>query len=118
MLATVQVVLSVYQLYLNQWLQIRWRSWMTKDYLGEWLHGANHYRMQLQGDAADNPDQRISDDVKLFVDQTLEYRRRPVQRGRDAGFLRHHPVGPFGGGAADLFGRDVRVSPATSCGAR
>src|SRR5438445_3215645 len=28
--------------------------------------------MQLQGDAADNPDQRITDDVKLFVDQTLE----------------------------------------------
>ena len=71
MLATVQVVLSVYQLYLNQWLQIRWRNWMTKNYLGAWLHDANHYRMQLQGDAADNPDQRISDDVKLFVDQTL-----------------------------------------------
>ena len=27
--------------------------------------------MQLQGDAADNPDQRVSDDIKLFVDQTL-----------------------------------------------
>src|SRR4030081_2512379 len=27
--------------------------------------------MQLRGDAADNPDQRITDDVKLFVDQTL-----------------------------------------------
>ena len=70
-LATVSVVLSVYQLYLNQWLQIRWRNWMTTKYLGEWLHDANHYRMQLQGDAADNPDQRVSDDVKLFVDRTL-----------------------------------------------
>ena len=45
---------------------------MTSRYLGEWLHDANHYRMQLQGDAADNPDQRITDDVKLFVDQTLD----------------------------------------------
>ena len=70
-LATFYIALSVYQLYLNQWLQIRWRQWMTRRYLGEWLHDANHYRMQLQGDAADNPDQRISDDVKLFVDQTL-----------------------------------------------
>ena len=70
-LATVVVVLSVYQLYLNQWLQIRWRQWMTTKYLGEWLHDANHYRMQLQGDAADNPDQRIADDIKSFVDQTL-----------------------------------------------
>ena len=70
-LATVLVALQVYQLYLNQWLQIRWRSWMTKKYLADWMHDANHYRMQLQGDAADNPDQRMSDDVKLFVSQTL-----------------------------------------------
>jgi vitamin B12/bleomycin/antimicrobial peptide transport system ATP-binding/permease protein len=72
LLATFFIALAVYQLYLNQWLQIRWRRWLTKHYLGEWLHGANHYRMQLQGDAADNPDQRISDDVKLFVDRTLD----------------------------------------------
>jgi putative ATP-binding cassette transporter len=71
LLAAFYVALAVYQLYLNQWLQIRWRRWMTSHYLGEWLRGPNHYRMQLKGDAADNPDQRITDDVKLFVDQTL-----------------------------------------------
>jgi putative ATP-binding cassette transporter len=70
-LATFYVGLSVYQLYLNQWLQIRWRRWMNRTYLDGWLHNANHYRMQLEGDAADNPDQRIADDVKLFVEQTL-----------------------------------------------
>jgi putative ATP-binding cassette transporter len=70
-LAFCAVGLAVYQLYLNQWLQIRWRQWMTTKYLGEWLHDANHYRMQLSGDAADNPDQRMSDDVKMFVEQTL-----------------------------------------------
>jgi putative ATP-binding cassette transporter len=70
-LAAIYTVIAVYQLYLNQWLQIRWRRWMTAQYLGEWLHRANHYRMQLQGDAADNPDQRLTDDVKLFVDRTL-----------------------------------------------
>ncbi|MBT1511032.1 ABC transporter ATP-binding protein/permease [Bradyrhizobium sp. SRL28] len=70
-LATVFIVIAVYQLYLNQWLQIRWRRWMTAHYLSEWMHQANHYRMQLQGDAADNPDQRMTDDVKLFVDRTL-----------------------------------------------
>ena len=68
---TIFVVIAVYQLYLNQWLQIRWRKWMTEHYLGEWVSDANHYRMQLQGDAADNPDQRITDDVKSFVDLTL-----------------------------------------------
>ena len=37
-LAAIFIVLAVYQLYLNQWLQIRWRRWMTPHYLGEWLH--------------------------------------------------------------------------------
>jgi putative ATP-binding cassette transporter len=70
-LAVIFIVLAVYQLYLNQWLQIRWRRWMTTRYLGQWLHDANHYRMQLVGDAADNPDQRIADDIKQFVEGTL-----------------------------------------------
>jgi putative ATP-binding cassette transporter len=70
-LAGAYILLAVYQLYLNQWLQIRWRQWMTKAYLGKWLDGANHYRMQLLGDAADNPDQRIAEDIQMFVDRTL-----------------------------------------------
>lgn len=70
-LAAVYTVLAVYQLYLNQWLQIRWRRWMTQIYLRQWLDAANHYRMQLVGDAADNPDQRIADDLKMFVEYTL-----------------------------------------------
>jgi putative ATP-binding cassette transporter len=70
-LAVIFILAAVYQLYLNQWLQIRWRRWLTVRYLGEWLKGSNHYRMQLLGDVADNPDQRIADDLKLFVDSTL-----------------------------------------------
>ena len=67
-LATAFIFLAVYQLYLNQWLQIRWRRWLTRTYLERWLAGSNHYRMQLLGDAADNPDQRIAEDVKQFID--------------------------------------------------
>ena len=65
------MVLAVYQLYLQQWLQIRWRAWMTRRYLDHWLAGANHYRMQLLGDAADNPDQRIADDIRLFSEKGI-----------------------------------------------
>ncbi|MGD0418171.1 MAG: ABC transporter ATP-binding protein/permease [Xanthobacteraceae bacterium] len=70
-IAAIYTVLAVYQLYLNQWLQIRWRRWMTQTYLRQWLHSANHYRMQLLGDTADNPDQRIADDLQMFVQYTL-----------------------------------------------
>ncbi len=78
-LAGIYTVLQVYQNYLNQWLQIRWRRWMTQTYLQQWLNTANHYRMQLLGDAADNPDQRIAEDIRMFIDS-----------GTDSGIL---PIG-------------------------
>jgi putative ATP-binding cassette transporter len=70
-LAAAYTVLAVYQLYLNYLLQIRWRQWMTRQYLDHWITGANHYRMQLLGDEADNPDQRIAEDIQMFVERTL-----------------------------------------------
>ena len=70
-LAAIYTVVAVYQTYLNQWLQIRWRRFMTQTYLRQWLNTANHYRMQLVGDAADNPDQRIAEDLQMFVQSTL-----------------------------------------------
>ena len=72
LLAAAYIVSAVYQLYLQQWLQIRWRRWLTTHYLGRWLGGGTHYRMRLKGDSVDNPDQRISDDIKLFVNSTLD----------------------------------------------
>jgi putative ATP-binding cassette transporter len=70
-LAAAYIVLAVYQLYLNQWLQIRWRQWMTRQYLARWLTAGLHYRMQVLGDAADNPDQRIAEDIQIFIEKTL-----------------------------------------------
>ena len=71
-LATIYIVMAVYAFYLNQMLQIRWRRWMTDVYLNEWLSDRAYYRLQLTGNSADNPDQRIADDMKFFVDQSLE----------------------------------------------
>ena len=65
------VFLAVYQLYLSQGLQIRWRQWMTDRLLGSWLQGSTQYRMQISVDCVDNPDQRIAEDIKLFVSNTL-----------------------------------------------
>jgi putative ATP-binding cassette transporter len=71
-LAAAFIVTAVYQLYLQQWLQIRWRRWLTDRYLGRWLGQGTHYRMRLKGDQADNPDQRIADDVRMFINSTLD----------------------------------------------
>jgi putative ATP-binding cassette transporter len=70
-LAVAFIVASVYQFYFNQILQIRWRQWMTNSYLSQWLDRQAYYRLQLEGSTADNPDQRIADDIGLFIGSTL-----------------------------------------------
>lgn len=69
--ATGAIIVAVYQIYLRQWLEIRWRTWMTDKYLTAWLEGQTHYRMRLKGDVADNPDQRIAEDIRNYITQTL-----------------------------------------------
>lgn len=70
-LATAFIIAAVYELYLRQWLQIRWRAWLTDKYMARWLEAGTHYRMRLRGDQIDNPDQRIADDVRSFISSTI-----------------------------------------------
>ena len=70
-LAALFIAAAVYQLYLQLWLRIRWRQWMTGSYLAMWLREGTHYRMRLTGDVADNPDQRIAEDLELFAERAI-----------------------------------------------
>ena len=70
-LITIFIFLAVYQVYLNQMLEIRWRRWLTDRYLRAWLTDDAYYRMQLQASETDNPDQRIAEDVHLLASHTL-----------------------------------------------
>jgi len=71
----VYILVYVYATYLNQWLQIRWRRWLTTRFLDEWMADRAYYRISLTTDAAaigtDNPDQRIAEDLRDFVATTL-----------------------------------------------
>jgi putative ATP-binding cassette transporter len=70
LLAAVFIVMAVYALYLSQMLQIRWRRWMTRRYLGAWLSERAYYHLDLKS-ATDNPDQRISEDLNQFTSYLL-----------------------------------------------
>src|SRR6266568_2476877 len=65
------ILFAVYQLYLSQMLEIRWRRWLTERYLSAWLANGAYYRMQLMARETDNPDQRIAEDVHLLISHTL-----------------------------------------------
>ena len=69
-LVIIAIAISVYSLFLGQLLQIRWRRWLTREYVGTWLDSRAYYLMQLTG-TTDNPDQRIAEDVNQFTTYVL-----------------------------------------------
>jgi putative ATP-binding cassette transporter len=72
MLATCFIIVAVYRFYLTQLLEVRWRAWMTRDYLQRWLKGHVFYQLELQSkNGTDNPDQRIQEDVQQFTADTV-----------------------------------------------
>jgi putative ATP-binding cassette transporter len=74
-LATIYIILGVYSVYVNQYLQIRWRRWLTRQFLTEWLADRAYYNISLTADRAaigtDNPDQRVAEDLRDFTETTL-----------------------------------------------
>jgi putative ATP-binding cassette transporter len=70
-LALMYIITAVYRLYFQQMLQIEWRTWLTERFLSDWMKDQAHYRLALLERGTDNPDQRIAEDLKLFVDYTL-----------------------------------------------
>ena len=72
-LAFIYIILAVYAFYLQQILIINWRRWLTNEYIDDWLEHKTYYRLQMFGTATDNPDQRISEDVRMFVEYTLRF---------------------------------------------
>jgi putative ATP-binding cassette transporter len=70
-LAVLYIVNGVYRIYFQQMLTIEWRTWLTENYLANWLKDRTYYRLQLLDKGTDNPDQRIADDLNGFVDLTL-----------------------------------------------
>ena len=72
LLAVIWIIMAVYRLWFLQMLQIEWRTWLTDHFLQEWMQDQAHYRMQLLDRGTDNPDQRIADDLRIFVDYTSD----------------------------------------------
>ncbi|MDB5414361.1 MAG: transporter ATP-binding protein [Rubritepida sp.] len=70
-LAAIYIVIDVYALYLRKALQIRWRRWITETMLASWLADRAYYRIALADKGTDNPDQRLAEDARLFVDDSL-----------------------------------------------
>jgi putative ATP-binding cassette transporter len=66
----VSTVVEVFALYAEQRLGLVWREWLTRRLLDRYLAGRTYLRLAERHDI-DNPDERISEDVKTFTRTTL-----------------------------------------------
>ncbi|WP_435017335.1 ABC transporter ATP-binding protein/permease [Tundrisphaera sp. TA3] len=65
-------VVAVFQKFSEERLAILWRGWLTAHLLNMYLNERGYHRLMERGDI-DNPDQRISEDVKTFTTTTLSF---------------------------------------------
>jgi putative ATP-binding cassette transporter len=65
-------VVAVLYKYAQDRLALLWRVWLSKHLIDGYLAGDTFYRIQLR-DEVDNPDQRITEDVKIFTDSFLSF---------------------------------------------
>lgn len=69
-LATLNIAIGMFDLFVDSSLLIRWRTWLTHSLYERWLGNGTHYRIPFTDEEADNPDQRIQADVNSFIVQT------------------------------------------------
>lgn len=70
-LASVHVVRALASFYIEQAFIIRWREWLNEDLLASWLDGQAYYRSLPLSHLADNPDQRIQQDITSFATDSM-----------------------------------------------
>ena len=71
--AAIYIASAIIEYLVQSTLMIRWRRWLTDDYINNWLGDGTHYRMMLAGSDTDNPDQRIADDISSFINSTYDF---------------------------------------------
>lgn len=78
--AFIAIASNLIEYFFQQTLLIYWRQWLTKQYSTSWLGRGGIYRMGLIGDGADNPDQRIAEDIRSYLTDTYSYSITLIQQ--------------------------------------
>lgn len=71
-IASVFIILQVYRYYLQSMLGLRWRNWLTHQFLNRWLDQRSYYYLEAFDNTTDNPDQRIQEDINALVTYSLD----------------------------------------------
>jgi len=58
--------------YVQNYLGMRWREWLTGEFLGRYFRNRNYYEIETTSHI-DNPDQRIMEDIRTFTRTSLSF---------------------------------------------
>jgi vitamin B12/bleomycin/antimicrobial peptide transport system ATP-binding/permease protein len=58
--------------YVQSYMGMRWREWMTGEFLGNYFKRRNYYEIEASSQI-DNPDQRITEDIRTFTRTSLTF---------------------------------------------
>ena len=65
-------LLAVVVRFLEERLALLWREWLTRTLVGSYLEAGTYWRLKERGDL-ENPDQRVTEDVRSFTATTLSF---------------------------------------------
>lgn len=71
-IAGFMIVIAVYRYYVQAYLGLRWRRWLTSQYLNRWLEKRSYYYLENFDEKTDNPDQRIQEDIGSLTVSSLD----------------------------------------------
>ena len=71
-IAFTYIILAVYRYYISQVFGLRWRRWLTQQFIGRWLQNRSYYLLENFDEKTDNPDQRIQEDVGSLVSASID----------------------------------------------
>jgi putative ATP-binding cassette transporter len=71
-IAATMIIIAVYRYYVTQFFNLRWRKWLTNQFVGRWLQHRSYYLLENFDEKTDNPDQRIQEDVTAIISNTID----------------------------------------------
>lgn len=66
------LIFSILRDFIQSKLELYWREWLTKNFLNRYFANRAFYQVNNNKEI-DNPDQRISEDIESFINQSLFY---------------------------------------------
>lgn len=70
-LAATYMVINVYRYYISSLFALRWRKWLTAQFIERWLKKRGYYYLENFDEKTDNPDQRIQEDINALVTNSI-----------------------------------------------